>query len=71
MGQFNIFVGYRYSGFDYLLNYNSWGVHTLGGVDPFNQAGYLLAGAFLSVADLYLEGCHRKKRLRISLNREL
>ena len=56
MGQFNIFVGYRYSGFDYLLNYNSWGVHTLGGVDPFNQAGYLLAGAFLSVADLYLEG---------------
>jgi len=24
MGQFNIFVGYRYSGFDYLLNYNSW-----------------------------------------------
>jgi len=56
MGQLSVFVGYRYSGFDYLLNYNDWGIHTMGGVDPFNQAGYLLAGAFLNAAGLCLEG---------------
>lgn len=55
VGNFDLFVGYRYSGFE--MAYPVWNLSTKMGaaIDPFSQSGYFFGGVYVEPVSLHVE----------------